>query len=125
MDEPPGILQETGTHGTSPGRYQYLLRDGSEASFVAEGTRLSRKHRQEEALYWFDRALQKRPDYPPALLGKAFALGKMGRYDEEIRCCDRVLAEEPGSVDALIEKAYALGKLGRFAEKIACCDQGS
>src|SRR5690606_17945154 len=117
MDEPSGTLQETGMHGTSPGRYHYLLREGSEASFVAEGTRLSRKKMQEEALFWFDQALQQHPDYTPALLGKAFAYGKMGKYDEEIRCCDLVLAQEPGSVDALLQKAYALGKRGRFDEK--------
>lgn len=109
-------------YGTSPGRYQYLMRDGDEEAFCNEGVRLSRKKLQSEAIYWFNQALRRKPDFIPALLGKGFALGKLGQSDEEIQICERVLELDPDSVDAWLQKGYALGKMDRFEEKIACCD---
>ena len=114
---------DTPLYGTSPGRYQYLMRQNSADAFCAEGLRLSRKKRHKEALYWFECALKQDPSCIPALLGLGFALGKLGRYPEEIQCCEQVLAIDPLSEDALLLKGFALGMLGSFGEKIACCDQ--
>jgi tetratricopeptide (TPR) repeat protein len=98
--EPQRSERDSYPSGTSPGRYQFLIRENTAEGFCSEGVRLSRNKRHEEALEWFDRALRRDPRHVNAWVGKGFALGKLGRYDEEIQCCDRVLELDPESIDA-------------------------
>ena len=67
-------------------RAQALARDPASADICNDiGVTLQKLHRHgEEALAWFDRALDLRPDFVRALINKAFTLSEMQRFDEAV-----------------------------------------
>jgi len=54
---------------------------------------------EEEALQWFDRALDLRPDFVSALINKAFTLSEMQRFDEALKVYRRVKRIDPENAE--------------------------
>ena len=87
-----------------------------------KGTEQSKLWNYEEAISYYDKALQIDPKNVPALTNKGVALNKLGRNEEAISYYDKVLVIDPYNVLALTYKGAALSRLGRHEEAIIYCD---
>ena len=73
----------------------YRERRSALAALVAWGMGLLRLRRAEEALGFFEHALQLIPDLPMGLLQRALALELLGRVEEAIESCRAAIEREP------------------------------
>lgn len=64
----------------------------------------------------FDLALEKSPNYPQAIAGKAFAARRAGRFDEAITLLEMGGRLDPLNVDLHSSLIESFSKLGRFEE---------
>lgn len=64
----------------------------------------------------FDLALEKSPNYPLAIAGKAFAARRAGRFDEAITLLEMGSRLDPLNGDLHFSQIETFGKLGRLAE---------
>src|ERR1700722_7268401 len=84
---------------------------------------LRRLGREEQALPWFDRALEIRPNVLAARSNKSFALSQLHRFTDAIAVYDEVEAADPGKAEAdlyaslvhLLTGNFELGWAGREA----------
>ena len=75
----------------------------------------------EEAITWYDKALEVYPNYTNALYDKGTALAYLGRHQEAITWYDKydkALALDPNDLYTLYNKGAALNDLGRHQEAI-------
>jgi len=86
------------------------------ASFFALG-------RSEEAMSYFNKALEINPKHADAWLGKGIVLIVHGRYKEAIECLDNAIKIRPGNVIAWYNKGLALDNLGKHIEAIEYYDK--
>ena len=66
-----------------------------------------------DAVYYYDRALERRDDDPELLNNKGFVLAEMGRVKEAFDLVSRALKGKPGYTEALINKGRILHKVGK------------
>lgn len=69
---------------------------------------------QDEALRYYERALEQDPEQPHALLRSGMLLSWDRRFDEALERYDRLLASEPHNQRALLERAKVLSWDRRF-----------
>ena len=74
----------------------------------ARGLALSSLGKFQEAITWYDKALETSPTDTFILENKAVALSELGKYDEAITYYDKVLTLEPNNANALDGKKLAL-----------------
>lgn len=93
------------------------------------GNVLKKAGRAEDALAAFGRALERKPDYAPALAARAELLNNQGnrlrdagQFAQALACYQSALADAPGYPDALNNRAVALWSMGRFDEALAGFD---
>src|SRR5829696_3971712 len=84
---------------------------------------LFNQKKYDEAIPYFDKALQVEPNYTDALVNKGGALNNLGKYDEAIQSYDKALQIDPNFTRALINKGNALSDLGRYDEAIQNYDK--
>jgi len=70
--------------------------------------------RQEEALQWFDRALELEPDFLQALTNKALVLGQLHRSEEAIANYRRLRSLDPDNAEVNISLGHLHLLLGDF-----------
>lgn len=70
--------------------------------------------RFEEAVTYYDQAIQMSPDYADAMGNRACALINLSKFDEALDQCDAGLVIEPGNERCLSNRAYALLALGHW-----------
>jgi tetratricopeptide (TPR) repeat protein len=70
--------------------------------------------RQEEALQWFDRALELQPDFIQSLTNKALVLGQLHRFDEAIASYHRLKSLDPDNAEVSISLGHLQLLLGNF-----------
>jgi len=85
---------------------------GSPEGFNDQGIALASAGRYDEALNAFDRALELRPDYPPALINRGNALEDLRRPDAALASYDRALSIMPENAGVNINRGNALSALG-------------
>lgn len=97
---------------------EYKKRELSEAEELDdEGYELNQSGRYEEALPYFNRALELSPRFCLAYINKGIALKNLGKLDEAIECYDKVINElNPEYKKAWHNKAVALQKKGKIDE---------
>jgi len=83
---------------------------------LAEAALLSQLERYEEALPFFDRALEIEPEHVDALKAKGIILIFMERYEEASLILDKAVELAPEDRDALNFKSTALAALGKSRE---------
>jgi tetratricopeptide (TPR) repeat protein len=88
-----------------------------------KGIVLSKLKRYEEALSYFDQALELRPSYYSVLNNKGIALSKLENYEEAINCYNKVLRFDPKYPHALSNKGETLRKLGKHQEAMEYVDK--
>ena len=96
---------------------------GDRDLYIRRGAALDELGRHEEALAWFDKALQIAPGDGWALHNKALTLSALGRSEEALACLDQALERYPGYTQALQVKAKLLTAMGREQEAFACLAQ--
>jgi tetratricopeptide (TPR) repeat protein len=77
----------------------------------------------EEAIAFYDKAIENKPDKHGAWHGRGFALIELGRYEEAIKSYDKVMEIKPDKHGAWHGRGCALEKLGRYEEAIASYDK--
>ena len=103
-------LQALGRLEEASGCFQKVL-----AVLIASGDQLVRDGRDAEAIDFYQRALQIRPDDADVAFNLGIALHSLGRYGEAIDSYDRALRAEPGRGETLLARALSLLTMGDFA----------
>jgi tetratricopeptide (TPR) repeat protein len=76
-----------------------------------------------EAIKYYDKALEIDPKYALAWNNKGVAVGKLEKYNEAIGCYDKALEIDPKDADEWYNKGNALHDLGKYKEAIECYDK--
>ena len=76
----------------------------------------------EQAIEYYDNALEIDPKYALALSNKGATLDKLGKYKEAIECYDKALEIDPKYALALSNKGWALHNLGKYEQAIEYYD---
>jgi tetratricopeptide (TPR) repeat protein len=84
---------------------------------------LNELDRKKEALAKFDNALQIKPDYLPALIGRAWLLEELGRTNEALSVFDSALSTNPDAAELWFERAKLLKKWKRMDEALKSFDR--
>ena len=92
---------------------EYLLK-GNERYYIQD---------YEEAIKWYDKAIEQDINNSEAWFDKGCALGQQKKYNEAIECYDKALAIKPDYVDALNNKGWTLSKIKKYNEAIECYDK--
>jgi tetratricopeptide (TPR) repeat protein len=71
-------------------------------------------HRQEEALQWFDRALELQPDLIQALTNKAVVFGQCHRFEEAVAIYHRLQSLDPDNAEVEMGLGHLNLLLGNF-----------
>jgi glyoxylase-like metal-dependent hydrolase (beta-lactamase superfamily II) len=87
-----------------------------EEGWVRLAAALANYGRLEEAVEYFDIALNMNPLNAAALLSKGLALTELGQYEEALEIFQKVLAAEPDKEEASIGMGFCLLGLGRTEE---------
>ncbi|MFQ6050729.1 MAG: tetratricopeptide repeat protein [Candidatus Hydrothermarchaeota archaeon] len=77
----------------------------------------------ENAIEFFDRALEIDSNFKLALNNKGACLIMLGRFDEAVKCYNQLLELSPDHVLALSNKGFCLTKLGKYEEAIELFDR--
>ncbi len=72
----------------------------------------------QEAIVYYDKALEINPIFAEALLYKGHAMNRLGRLEEAVACYDKALEINPEYAEAMISKGLTLVRLGRHQEAI-------
>jgi glycosyl transferase family 9 (putative heptosyltransferase)/tetratricopeptide repeat protein len=79
------------------------------------GVFLQKLDRHQDALAWFDRTLERQPDYPAAFTNKASSLTHLRRFNEAFSVYDKLLVLHPDHPEANWAKALLHLLTGNFA----------
>lgn len=79
--------------------------------------------RYEEAMTFFDLAVEHDPTLTRAWVFRGLALNGLGRFEEALACLDRVVSLDPRDGHAWVEKGRALTRGGRREEALGCFDR--
>ena len=77
----------------------------------------------EEALSWYEKALEISPNDVVALYNKGGILASIGKHVEAITCYDKVIDINPTEVGAIYNKALALVNVGKYEDAIFFFDK--
>ena len=106
------------------GSAQAQVTNTSSASDLTDkGISLADLGKYEEAIEWYDKALEIDSKYLHALIYKGLALKNLDKFEESIAWYDKALAIQPKDVSALTNKGSALYGLGNYEEAIGYYDK--
>lgn len=88
-----------------------------------QGWILSQQSECDEAIKFFDKAIELKQDYADAWNNKGAALNKLNRPEEAIRAIERAIEINPQNTQAWNNKGNALHKLGNYHEAIMAYDK--
>lgn len=86
-------------------------------------TNLYNLGKYEEAITYYDKAIQIDPNYAFAWRNKGLSLNMLGNYEEAISCYDKAIELDPDYVGAWNDKGLVFDKSGRYEEAITCYDR--
>ncbi|MGQ9722748.1 MAG: tetratricopeptide repeat protein [Candidatus Jordarchaeum sp.] len=90
----------------------------SVGALVSKGNSMVDRGEFEEAIKFYDQALEIDPKDVVALANKGTALDQLGKYREAVECFDKVLEINKKDVEALNNKGSSLIRLGKYSEAI-------
>ena len=88
----------------------------SYADQITKGASLYSAGRYENALKYFDSALEIKPDCVEALINKGTTLLSLDKYEDAIKCYKTVLEINPDNTSVLCNLGISLASLGRHDE---------
>jgi tetratricopeptide (TPR) repeat protein len=90
---------------------------------VLKGNEHVYKNEYNEALGWYDKAIEINPYDANVWNNKGYALDGLGNYKEAIKCFDKAIEINPYDDVSWYNKGYALDGLGNYKEAIKCYDK--
>ena len=90
---------------------------------ITKGTAYNFLGKYEQAIEYYNKALEIDPKNGMIWTKKGVALNNLGRYDEAIECCNKALEIDDKHADAWINRSAALIRLGKYEEAIECCNR--
>ncbi|MFN2454811.1 MAG: tetratricopeptide repeat protein [Pyrinomonadaceae bacterium] len=106
---------------TSPAK-DSQQRQAEAAALIELGFKAFLADELEEALQYFDRALELEPDGYHSLIPRSFALTNMGRYEEALASVDRFMKTHPADPYVNYYRGIPLSGLERYEEALASFD---
>ncbi len=100
---------------------QFLCQD--DRNWINEGDNLYSLGNFEEAICFYDRAIEIDSSLPDGYYKKGKGLSALSNYEDSIKCFDLALTINPIFLDALFNKGLALIKLERYADSSLCHDK--
>ena len=88
-----------------------------------KGMALFNLSRYDEALQYFDKAIDLEPDIAEYWGKKGDVLYELSRYEEALKCCEEAIDLEPNNAEYWGKKGDALYKLSRYEEALQCFDK--
>jgi len=88
--------------------------------YLLGGLNLHKGGDHQNAVVYFDKALDIDPNYAELWKNKGNALSAQSRYDEALNCYEKALDINPNHSMAWKNKGIALQELGRFEEALEC-----
>ncbi|MGQ0793849.1 MAG: tetratricopeptide repeat protein [Deltaproteobacteria bacterium] len=92
-------------------------------AYNEQGNALVNSGRYEDAIKFYDKAIELDPAYVWARRNKGLALSKMGKREEALKLYDEALDIDPNYTDAWNDKGVALYYLFRDKEALECYDK--
>ena len=92
-------------------------------SAIGQGDRLVKAALYDDAIGYYDRALELRPRYAIAWNNKGAALAKSGKFPEARKCADRAVRLKPRYVAAWLNLGEVLARLGQRSEAEKCLER--
>lgn len=112
------LKKQTGELIKSPERKEL-----EEWEWCNKGISLFRLGKLQEAIAYYDKAIEINPVYANAWVGKADALNRLDKLQEAIACYDKAIEIDPRYAYAWYNKGDALYRLGKLQEAIVCYDK--
>ena len=82
-----------------------------------------KEYTYEQALFYYDGAVELRPDYEEGWNNRGNVLDALGKFEDALKCYDRAIDIRPYGEEAWNNKGNALDELGRYEEAIKCYDK--
>jgi len=102
----------------------YLLLGEDALSHISEnGMHSSNRGNYEEAVSYYDKAIEADTEHLDAYLKRAFALSAMGSYERAVADYSRIIDLNPNMVLANVSRGSVLNKLKRFEEALVDFDK--
>ena len=92
-------------------------------SAIAQGDRLVKSGRHEDALFYYERAIRMGSKPASAWTSKGVALKRLGKLDEALRCHNVALKIDPDNEIAWCNKGDIYFRAGTFGKAIECYDK--
>lgn len=93
------------------------------SDFMAKGDSAYSESRYDDALSYYNQAIEAEPGQAFALRNKGLALTRLGQYPEAIECFDAALGLDPDYVEAWIDKGGVHFQTQDFDAALACLDK--
>lgn len=87
------------------------------------GLNLIKEKKYEEAVAYFNKALEIEPDNLQAWNSKGNALYSSSKYEESIKCYDKILGKDPNTTVIWCSKGNALAFLKKYNEALVCYEK--
>ncbi len=88
-------------------------------SFYKQGNDLFQQGKYQDAISYYDKALEINTTNTKVLYNKALALDQLGKIEDALSYYDKVLAITPNDTSTLYNKAYDLSDLGKYDQAIS------
>jgi tetratricopeptide (TPR) repeat protein len=88
-----------------------------------KGLSYERLGRSEEALAFFEKALERNPRDAETLCNKGVALDSLDRYAEALECYDEALRINPSLAEAWTNRGILMDRMERYREALRCYDR--
>lgn len=90
---------------------------------VITGDRLLELGKPDEALIYYNKALEMDPKSALLWINKGTSLAAQGRHKEALTCFKQATKLDPGEAKAWYNSSISLGILGRIEEALNCCEE--
>ncbi|MDE1818728.1 MAG: tetratricopeptide repeat protein [Thaumarchaeota archaeon] len=111
-------------HGRIIQKFDDIYPEDAVSSYNQAQT-LATKHQYEEAIVFYDKALERLPRYANAWLKKGDALDHLKRHADALYCYGKVLQINPESVDAWTLQGICLSDLKKYEEALESFDEAT
>jgi tetratricopeptide (TPR) repeat protein len=118
-----GKKEGTDIQQIKAGDFQISRNELSLKEIILKGNEYFYKNEYNEAISWYDKAIERDAGNTNARINKGVALNELEKYEEAIKCCDKAIALDAHNSNAYTAKAYALGRLHRFEEAVKYLDR--
>ena len=88
--------------------------------YFFEGDLLYLRNKYEKAIQYYNKVIERHPEYAEVWEAKGNALYSLKKYKEAIECYDKVIEIDPKYADAWYDKGVALAHLKKYKEAIEC-----